>query len=107
MQQWLQGMCWLAFCFNFKNTINFTKTITWTKKSGKGWQKWHKACELGEVPPRKLKTPMKTSFASRVVQFQESFEFKHILFFAMEINNHWFYQVVRLVPKFGHSPNCC
>jgi hypothetical protein len=27
------------------------KTITWTKKSGKGRQEWHKACELVGVFP--------------------------------------------------------
>jgi hypothetical protein len=49
------------------------KTITWTKKSGKGRQEWHKTCELTMVPPRKIKILVKTCFASRVVLFQNIF----------------------------------
>jgi hypothetical protein len=31
------------------------------------------------VPPLKLKTLVKTHFASRVVLFQDTFEFKHVI----------------------------
>ncbi len=55
------------------------KTITWTKKSDKGCQKWQKACEQVGVPPQKLKTLMKFHFALRVVLFQETFELKHVI----------------------------
>jgi hypothetical protein len=64
------------------------KTITWTKKNGKGWQAWHKTCELVGVLPWKQKTPVKTHFASRVVLFKETFKFKHVIVFVMAINNH-------------------
>jgi hypothetical protein len=33
--------------------------ITWTKKGGKGWQEWRKACMAIEVPTQKLKTMVK------------------------------------------------
>lgn len=57
------------------------KTIIWTKKNGKGQQESHKACELMKVLPQKLKTRVKTLFASKVVLFQEAFEFKHVIVF--------------------------
>ena len=49
--------------------------ITWTKKSGKGRQEWDKACIDAGLPTRKLKTPVKTRFASKVVLFQETQEY--------------------------------
>jgi len=55
------------------------KTITWTKKSGKGWQECHKTCELAWVLPKKLEIIVKTCFASKVVLFQETIEFKHVI----------------------------
>jgi len=58
------------------------KTITWTKKGGKGWQGWHKACEQAGVLPKKFKTTMKTCFASKIVIFQETIEFKHVNVFC-------------------------
>ncbi len=55
------------------------KTITWTKKSGKGRQEWHKACMNSSVPPWKLKTLVKTKFVFQVILFQETLEFKHTI----------------------------
>ena len=49
--------------------------ITWTKKSGKGRQEWDRACIDAGLPTRKLKTPVKTRFASKVVLFQETQEY--------------------------------
>ena len=49
--------------------------ITWTKKSGKGCQEWDRACIDAGLPTRKLKTPVKTRFASKVVLFQETQEY--------------------------------
>ena len=46
------------------------KTITWTKKSTKGRQEWDTACVKASLPTRRLKTPMKTRFASKVVLFK-------------------------------------
>jgi len=54
------------------------KNITWTKKSGKGWQQWHKTCELAGVFPKK-KTIVKIHFVSKVVPFQKTIEFKHVI----------------------------
>jgi hypothetical protein len=55
------------------------KTIAWTKKSGKGQHEWHKTCLHSGVPPRKLKTQIKTMFASKVILFQETLKFKHTI----------------------------
>lgn len=49
--------------------------ITWTKKSGVGRGEWNKACIEAGLPSRKLKTPVKTRFASKVVLFQETLEY--------------------------------
>lgn len=38
------------------------KTITWTKKSGKGRIEWEAACRDTNISPRKLRTPVKTRF---------------------------------------------
>jgi hypothetical protein len=46
------------------------KTIMWTKKSGKGRQEWVKACVEVGLPIQRLRTPVKTHFASRIVLFQ-------------------------------------
>jgi hypothetical protein len=55
------------------------KNITWIKKSGKGRQEWHKTCLHRGVPSRKLKTPIKIKFASTIVLFQKTLEYKHII----------------------------
>jgi hypothetical protein len=73
------------------------KTITWTKKIGKGQQKWHKTCELTMVPPRKIKTLVKTCFAARVVLFQKIFLFKHVI--ALGYGNQ------QSLDLEGHVPN--
>ena len=49
--------------------------ITWTKKSGKGGAEWRKACIKAGLPARKLRTPVKTRFASKVILFQETLEY--------------------------------
>jgi hypothetical protein len=51
------------------------KTITWTKKSSKRHQKWEKAYVEAGLPSQKLKMPMKTFIVSKVVLFQETFEY--------------------------------
>jgi hypothetical protein len=53
------------------------KIITWTKKSGKGRHEWVKVCRDAFLHhPRKLKTPIKTQFASKVILFKETLELK-------------------------------
>ena len=51
------------------------RTITWTKKSGKGNTEWIKGCEEVGLPSRRLKIPMKMRFPSKVVLFQETTEY--------------------------------
>jgi len=53
--------------------------ITWTKKIGKGRHKWEKSCIECEMPLGKLKTPVKTKFASKVIMFEETLEFKETI----------------------------
>ncbi len=52
------------------------KTTRWTKKLGKGRQEWEKACVERGLWIWKLKTPMKTRFASKVSMFGKILEFK-------------------------------
>jgi hypothetical protein len=58
---------------NAQSTLQ--KTITWTQKSGKGRQEWEKACIEVGLPSRRLRIPVKTRFASKVVLFQETLEY--------------------------------
>ncbi len=51
------------------------KTITWTKKSGKGRQEWEAPCREVNLHPRKLRNFVKTRFASKVVFYQETLEY--------------------------------
>lgn len=51
------------------------KTITWTKNSGKGHIESEKVCVDVGLSPRKLKTLVKTKFASKVVLFQDTFAY--------------------------------
>ena len=51
------------------------KTIIWTKKSGRQNLEWIKACEKVGLPSMRLKTPVKTKFASKVVLFQKTTEY--------------------------------
>jgi hypothetical protein len=52
------------------------KKITWTKQFGKGRQEWEKACVESGLLPHKLKTPIKTRFASNIIMFEECIEVK-------------------------------
>jgi len=57
--------------------VALQKMITlWIKKSEKGRQEWEKACIQCGMPPRKLKTVIKTKFASKVIMFEKTLEFK-------------------------------
>jgi hypothetical protein len=70
------------------------------QKSGKGWQKWQKACSNVGVLSCKLKTLVKIKFISKIIIFQETLEFKHVVAF--------YYGVSRLYAKFaslGNYPN--
>ncbi len=55
--------------------LPYKKTITWSKKSIKGRQEWEVVCGEANLPPRKLKTPIKTKFASKVIFSQETLEY--------------------------------
>jgi hypothetical protein len=52
------------------------KTITWMKKSGKGRSKWKQTCFNIGLSHQKLKTPVKTRFASEVILFQETLKYQ-------------------------------
>jgi hypothetical protein len=60
------------------------KTITWTKKFSEGRQEWEKACIECGLPPQKLKTLVKTKFASKVIMFKETLEFKQTIIIYCE-----------------------
>ncbi len=54
--KWVQGMCQLEFLISIKEAqYVLQKIITRTKKIGKGWWEWHKACELVGMLPCKFK----------------------------------------------------
>jgi hypothetical protein len=62
----------------------FIKKITWTKKFGKGRQEWEKVYVESGLLPHKLKTRVKTRFASKIIMFEECIELKKtIIFFVM------------------------
>jgi hypothetical protein len=49
--------------------------MKWTKKLGKGRQKWESKCKKIGLKPHKFKMLVKTWFASKVVFFQETLEY--------------------------------
>jgi hypothetical protein len=51
------------------------KTITWTKKLGKGRHERERACVERVLQPWKLKTLMKTIFPNKVIMFEKVLEF--------------------------------
>ncbi len=73
----MQQICLSFQEVNLKATRSaLQKTITWTKKSNKGWSEWKRAClDVGLRHP-KLKTPVKTRFASKVILFQKTLEYR-------------------------------
>lgn len=56
-------LVWHQFWLKKTQSI-LQKTITRTKKSGTRWWEWQKSCSNVGVPPCKLKTLVKTKFAS-------------------------------------------
>lgn len=52
--------------------VALQETITCTKNSGKGWIEWEKTCVNSGFPPQKLKTPLDTRFANKVILFKET-----------------------------------
>jgi len=57
----------------------YKKLLHRLKKYGKGKQEWEKACIECGLSPQKLKTPIKTRFASKVIVFEETLEFKQAI----------------------------
>jgi hypothetical protein len=55
--------------------IGLQKIITRTKKSRKGRQKWEKAC----IESWKWHQKLKTMFASKVIMFEKTLEFKQTI----------------------------
>ncbi len=59
---------------------NLQKKITWTKHLNKGKEEWEMACVERGLRFWKLKTLVKTRFASKVIMFEEVLEFKKTFF---------------------------
>ncbi len=55
------------------------KMITWIKKSDKGCNERHKACLDAGISNQKLKTMVKTRFASKVIMFQETLKYHNAI----------------------------
>jgi hypothetical protein len=51
------------------------RQFAWTKNNGKRRIEWEKVCVDDGLPPRKLKTHVKTKFASKVMLFQDTFAY--------------------------------
>ena len=49
---------------------NLQKTITWIKRIKRGREEWYKVCIEVGLASRKLNTPMKTRFVSKVIFFR-------------------------------------
>jgi hypothetical protein len=56
--------------------------LTWIKQSGKGRQKWEKACVKSGLWLHKFQTLMNTRFASKVIMFEEALKFKKTIIFC-------------------------
>lgn len=64
-------LCTRMTCVSLKNAQATLQIImTWTKKFGKGIIDWHKTCVEVRFLAKKLKTLVKTQFASKVVLFR-------------------------------------
>jgi hypothetical protein len=55
------------------------KIITWIKKFDKNRQEWGKACIECGLSPRKIKILIKTRFASKIIMFEKTMEFKQAI----------------------------
>jgi hypothetical protein len=66
----------LTFVSVKDSQVALQKIITWTKNSAKRKQEWEKACMDSGLWLYKLKTPIKTRFASKVIMVEETLEFK-------------------------------
>jgi len=60
--------------------VGLWKIITWTKKFGKGRQKWEKAYVENESLLQKFKTLNKTRFSCKIIMFEKNLEFKKTIF---------------------------
>lgn len=58
-------------------TATLKKTISWITGSDNRRQEWLKACVDVDLQPRKLRTPIKGRFASKVIFFQEALDYQH------------------------------
>jgi len=56
--------------------------VIWTKKYEKGREEWEQPRFENGMQHQKLKTLVKTKFASKVVMFKETLEFKNATFFC-------------------------
>jgi hypothetical protein len=58
------------------HTVNLQKIIMSIKNFGKGQSEWKRACVDASLDHQKLKTPMKTKFANKIILFQETLEYR-------------------------------
>jgi hypothetical protein len=66
-------LCWNEKCFNQRTIISSSKDHYMDKKSGQ------KTCRDAYFCPWKLKTYVKILFASKVILFKETLEFKNVI----------------------------
>lgn len=63
-------------------------------------QEWKKTCVESGLSPRKLKTPIRTRFASKIIVFKEWFEILKTSFYVM-LNKKWWCCINKFLrPKF-------
>lgn len=53
--------------------------ITWTKKSGKEWKQWYKACREMKKKERVMPTPVKTRLVSTVVMLAMMIQYRDVV----------------------------
>jgi hypothetical protein len=69
-------MSWFSRGQLESHTINLQKIIMSIKNFGKGRSEWKKARFDASLHHPKLKTPMKTKFANKILVFQETLEYR-------------------------------
>ncbi len=80
----------------------------WTKKSGKGWHEWHKACIATKMPEQKFEILVKIQFASQVILFQEIGIQAHQCFLLQKSTIIGTSRLcITKSKRLRYNPNCC
>jgi hypothetical protein len=77
------------------------KTITWTKKINRSRQEWEKACIECGLSLQKIKTLIKTRFASNIIMFERPWNSSKLSSIVMEGKRILFYNKEFQRPKCG------